>query len=297
MYRIVIIGCGKIGTELARRFRRQNLSVQALVRSPERAAALAGLGLELMQANLDDGFDIGDFKVDGGTVFYLVPPPRGGVHDTRMQAFLEGLSASGQRPLRMIYMSTSGVYGDCQGEWVDETRPPRPANDRARRRLDAETQLQQWCEASNVSSLVLRVGGIYGPGRLPRRRLEKRLPLLREAESGYSNRIHSEDLLQACLAAAERPEVEGIVNVADGHPSTMTDYFLRVAEHLGLPAPLQISLAEAHEVLSESMLEYLTESRRLENRRLCRDLGVTLCFPDLSSGLSGIDEGKSASGA
>lgn len=280
-----------MGTHLASHYKAQGAPVQALVRSEQRRAVLAAQGLAVLQADLDRPLAPGLLEAEGAVLFYLVPPPREGEHDTRLQAVLEALEAEAQRPARLVYMSTSGVYGDCAGAWVDEAQPARPGSARARRRLDAEMRLGRWCSARGISALVLRVGGIYGPGRLPRARLEKGLPVLHRAESGYSNRIHIDDLLQACIAAVEHPEVQGVVNVCDDAPSTMTDYFLQVAAHLGLPEPPRISLEQARAVLSPAMLEYLSESRRLRNTRLHRELGVELRYPDLAAGLAALARG------
>jgi nucleoside-diphosphate-sugar epimerase len=189
-------------------------------------------------------------------------------------------------PRKLIYISTSGVYGDCQGAWVAEDVAPKPGTDRARRRLAAEILIHDWEQAYGIPTAILRVGGIYGPGRLPAERLRLGAPVLRERECGYTNRIHADDLAAVCVAAAERGQ--GVYNVSDGHPSTMTDYFNRVADHYGLPRPPQINLAEAKTRLSAEMMSYLNESRRLDNSKMLRELHVRLRYPSLSEGLAGI---------
>jgi nucleoside-diphosphate-sugar epimerase len=134
--------------------------------------------------------------------------------------------------------------------------------------------------------VILRVPGIYGPGRLPRERLTRGLPVLREDESPWSNRVHVDDLARACLAAARRGRPGGVYNISDGHPSTMTDYFNRVADASGLPRPPQITAAEARTRMSEGMQSYLAESKRLDNRRMREELGVEPQYPDLARGLA-----------
>jgi nucleoside-diphosphate-sugar epimerase len=145
--------------------------------------------------------------------------------------------------------------------------------------------------------MVLRVGGIYGPGRLPIERLQKNLPVLHEAECGYTNRIHADDLARICVAAAEYGSADRIYNVSDGQNGTMTQYFKAVAARLGLPQPREITLAEAHQQLSAAMLSYLTESRRMRNTRMLEELGITLQYPDLASGLAALDAEQELSAA
>ncbi len=188
-------------------------------------------------------------------------------------------------PKRLVYMSTTGVYGDCEGAWVDETRPPCPSVDRARRRWDAEQTLRGWSIRSGSELVILRVAGIYGSGRLPLERIRRALPLVREKESPFSNRIHAKDLVRVCIAAMDRGPGGAVYNVCDGSPSTMTDYFFQIADGAGLPRPPVISLEEAEGQLSPGMMSYMLESRRLSNRRLLEELGIELRFPNLAAGL------------
>ena len=184
-----------------------------------------------------------------------------------------------------MLISTTGVYGDCHGDWVNEQTPARPQAERARRRLHAEQALAAWADEHAVSYVILRVPGIYGPGKLPQARLQRGEPVLREQESPHSNRVHAHDLVRACLAAADHRQPQSLYNISDGHPSTMTDYFKRVADVLGLPQPPEISLEQARAQLSPGMLSYLAESKRLDNRLMREHLGVEPDYPDLASGL------------
>lgn len=285
MISVVIIGCGDIGRRVAALWRERGTPVIALARRPATAEALAALGITPIVGDLDAPESLMQLPTADALVYYFAPPPPRGSIDPRMGAFLATLS-QGRAPRRIVYISTSGVYGDRRGEWVDETVAPNPQTDRARRRLDAENALRAWGREQGVEVVVLRVGGIYGPGRLPRERLAEGRPVLRETESGYTNRIHADDLAAACLAAAERGRAGAVYNVSDGQPGTMTGYFNAVADRLGLPRPPEISMAEARERLSPVMLSYLTESRRMDNRRMCEELGVRLRYPDLESGLT-----------
>jgi nucleoside-diphosphate-sugar epimerase len=206
------------------------------------------------------------------------------VTDPRMETFVSILDSSGP-PTRVVLISTTGVYGDCRGEWVTEDRPPNPQADRAKRRLAAETMLRRWSEKSGVPIVILRVPGIYGRGYLPEERLRAREPVLREEESPFSNRIHADDLARTCFIAGHHDRPGIIYNVSDGHPTTMTDFFYRVADLLGIPRPPAITLEQARRQLGEGMLSYLVESKRIDNRRMREELGVKLMYPDLAAGL------------
>jgi nucleoside-diphosphate-sugar epimerase len=283
---LFIAGCGDIGSLLAVKWRERGARVTALVRSEAAGRRLQGLGLETVFGDLDQAESLCSLPLAGTVLYYLAPPPPTGEGDPRVRNLLAALTAPAVLPGRIVYISTSGVYGDSGGEWVDEETPPNPQTDRARRRLDAEAALRDFGRRHAIPVIILRVGGIYGPGRLPLARLQKGLPVLLEAECGYTNRIHAEDLVAILLAAAERGEADNIYNISDGHPGTMSGYFNAVADALGLPRPPALTLAEAKEQLSEAMLSYLSESRRMDNRKLLRAFGITLRYPDLASGLT-----------
>lgn len=281
---IFIVGCGYVGRRVAAAEVARGTRVGALARTPESAEVLHALGVESVRGDLDDPESLAGLNVAGQGVYYFAPPPASGVRDTRMSVFLAAVAP--RPPRRIVYISTTGVYGDCRGEWVDETRAPNPTADRARRRLDAEEQLRAFGARSGCAVVILRVPGIYGPDRLPVERLRKNLPLLREDEAPWSNRVHADDLVAACLAAMQRGRAGAVYNVSDGHPSSMTDYFRRVADALGLPRPPEISRAEAGDRIDAGMLSYLAESKRIDNRRMREELGVTPRYPTLAEGLA-----------
>lgn len=285
---VFIVGCGDVGSRVARLWRQRGLPVRALARSQGSGERLRGHGIEPVNGDLDSPESLADYALAGHALYYLAPPAEGGDDDPRMAAFVAALARQ-PLPAVVVYLSTSGVYGDKQGAWVDEESPPDPQTARARRRLAAENTLRAWGRRCGVAVVVLRVGGIYGPGRLPLERLQQGLPVLREAECGYTNRIHADDLATIGVAAAERGRADRIYNVSDGRNGTMTEYFKAVAARLGLPPPPEITFAEAQQQLSPAMLSYLTESRRLCNRRMLDELGVTLRYPDLARGLATID--------
>lgn len=285
MSSVLIIGCGDVGRRVAAGERAAGETVTALVRSAHSATRLAAPGLHVARGDLDKPETLTGLPTREARVYYFAPPPSSGTTDPRLRNFLASL-APDALPARIVLISTSGVYGNCHGEWVTEDRPPRPDADRARRRLDAEQQLRAWGEAHATPVVILRVPGIYGPGRLPEKRLRAGEPVLCEAESPWSNRVHIEDLVRACLAAGERDRPGAVYNISDGHPTTMTDYFNRVADALELKRPPPITLAQAHATLSEGMQSYLAESKRLDNRRMREELGVVPRYPDLTLGLA-----------
>lgn len=280
---MLIIGCGYIGQALARRYLARGDSVTGVVRTPASAEVLQRLGIRPLVLDLDGDWPQ-TIETQGERIFYLAPPPEEGDQDPRVRRLVEVFGVRGQ-PARLVYMSTTGVYGDCQGDWVDETRPIRPQVPRAKRRADAEQVLGEWSRGSGSDLVILRVAGFYGPGRLPLERIRQGLPVVREDESPYSNRIHAEDLLEVCLAAMARGGSGEVYNVSDGQPTSMTDYFYRVADLAGLPRPPAIGLTEAAGRLSPGMLSYMRESRRLSNRKLRENLGVRLRYPTLDQGL------------
>lgn len=282
---VLILGCGDVGRRVAVGERAVGETVTALVRSAHSAARLDAFGLHVVRGDLDNPETLPNLPTREARVYYFVPPPPVGTTDPRLRNFLETM-APDALPARIVLISTSGVYGNCHGEWVTEDRPPRPDADRARRRLHAEQELQAWGELQGVPVVILRVPGIYGPGRLPDRRVRACEPVLREEESPWSNRVHIDDLARACLAAGERGQSKAVYNISDGHPTTMTDYFNRVADAMGAKRPPQITLAQARVELSEGMLSYLAESKRLDNRRMREELGVAPRYPDLTQGLA-----------
>lgn len=289
---VLILGCGDIGLRVARAL--QPAPVRGVVRTADSARRLAAQGIEAVQLDLDA--PIPALTATGCDLYYFAPPPPDGDGDPRVAAVCRLLAAD-NLPARVVYISTSAVYGDCGGAWIDETAPLRPATARGRRRLDAERRWLAWSEQSGVAVVILRVPGIYAHDRLPAQRLRDGLPVLDEAESPYTNRIHADDLARACIAAMHRGRPGQAYNVSDGHPTTMTDYFNQVADRLGLPRPPVVSRAEAQRVLSPSMLSFLGESKRLRNRLMREQLGVELAYPDLAAGLAaGAPAGRSRSG-
>jgi len=279
----LIVGCGDIGRRVARLEISEGRSVLGLARSDSTAALLKAMGFGVIPSDLDDVATLVALPNDVSTLYYFAPPPPSGADDPRLRNCLDALKGL---PERVVYISTSGVYGDCAGAWIDEECPLNPKSDRGKRRMAAEQVLEDWSQRTAVPVIILRVPGIYGPGRLPVERVRQGIPVLIPEESPYSNRIHADDLAAACFAAARRGQPGHAYNISDGHPTTMTDYFWSIADLYGLPRPPAISLAEARSVLTPAMLSFLEESKRLINRRMLNELKVSLKYPDLKSGLA-----------
>ncbi len=237
-----------------------------------------------IQADLDQASSLSGLPTKQAIVYYFAPPPLQGETDTRLENFLAAIETNAL-PKCFIYISTSGVYGDCQGQWVTETSPLKPGTDRSRRRLAAEQVLGQWAGQHKVTNVILRVGGIYGPSKLPLERLRQGMTVLRRDIAPYSNRIHADDLAMICQAAANTSGQQHVYNVCDNLASSMSDYFIRVAKHAGLPAPIEIDWPQAETELSPVMLSYLRESRRMDNSKMLNELQITLAYPGLESGL------------
>ncbi|MEX2162708.1 MAG: SDR family oxidoreductase [Sulfuricaulis sp.] len=281
---VLIIGCGDIGERVAVLERSVGRHVTGLVRSAGSARRLRAAGIQPISTDLDMPASLRDLPVKDALIYYFAPPPGTGATDPRMETFVSILDSS-ELPKRVVLISTTGVYGDCAGEWVTEDSPPNPQADRAKRRLAAETVLRRWSEKSGVPVVILRVPGIYGRGYLPEERLRARDPVLHEEESPFSNRIHADDLARACFIAGHHANPGIIYNISDGHPTTMTDFFYRVADAFGIPHPPAITLEQARRRLGAEMLSYLAESKRIDNRRMREELGVELMYPDLAAGL------------
>ncbi|HEY3400617.1 MAG TPA: NAD-dependent epimerase/dehydratase family protein [Geothrix sp.] len=276
----LIAGCGYVGARLALRLAARG-PVLALVRTPASAAALAASGLVVRVVDFD-GTEAFEVPGDLASVIYLAPPPPQGEGDPRLQGFLKGLDAA--RPQVLVYLSTTGVYGDTGGLPVDEASALAPAEGAARRRVAAEGSASAWCTARGIRCVILRVSGIYGPHRLPLDRLRAGEPVLRPEDSNPGNRIHVDDLVAACEAALDGP-ASGAINVADGDHRSMGAFLELVARLAGLPPPRRVTLAEARQELSPGMLAFALASRRVLNRRLTGELGVRLRYADPEAGV------------
>lgn len=285
MQRLLIIGSGDIARRaiprLVGRYR-----VYAAVRSPASRDALRGLGATPIFADLDRPETLRRLCGIAGLVLHFAPPADNGRTDRRTRALLAALSAAKILPQRIVYISTSGVYGDCGGAPVAEERPIRPQTPRAQRRADAERCLRRFCRRCRVVVSILRVPGIYARDRLPLARLQRGDPLLCEDEDVFTNHIHADDLAATAIRALSRGRPGRIYNAVDRSGQKMGAYFDQVADAAGLPRAPRLPRAETEARLTPAMRTFLGESRRLLNRRLEKELGVRLRYPTVAAGLA-----------
>jgi len=282
---LLIVGCGDVGLRVLRRL--QGWRVLALTSSAEKLATLRSAGAVPLLGNLDDAASLGRLGQLADAVLHLAPPPGTGNTDGRTARLLHAL-ARGGRVRRIVYASTTGVYGDAGGARFDETRVPHPQTERARRRVDAEARLRWHGRAFGVCVSVLRIPGIYAldrEGGDPRERLARGTPVLAADDDVYTNHIHANDLARACIAALHRGAPQRIYHASDDTELKMGDYFDLVAELSGLPPPPRVTREEARRQLSAVQMSFLGESRRLINERLKRELRLRLSYPTVREGL------------
>ena len=284
--RLLIVGCGDIGMRVARLLR-DRCVVFALSSSPSRREELRALGVVPLLGNLDEPTTLARLAGLADAVLHLAPPAAVGASDERTAHLLQALARQG-RVRCFVYASTSGVYGDARGERFDETRAVAPATQRAQRRVDAERRVRWFGRAFGVRVTVLRIPGIYAadrPGGHPRERLARGTPALAEDDDPYTNHIHADDLARACVAALWRGLPQRVLHVCDDTELKMGEYFDLAADLCGLPRPPRISRAEAAGALSPLLLSFMSESRRLDNGRMKRELRLALRYPTVHDGL------------
>lgn len=283
---ITIIGCGYVGRRLGHALEHSEYNAgtrYGLVRTTTHLKALRAARIEPIVLDLDrlTRKQLSPVWFRDSIVYYFAPPPSQGESDTRLYRLLNMIEA---RPEAFIYLSTTGVYGNTNGELVDESTPVKPQTSRAERRVNAEHLTRIWCTERRVRRVVLRCPAIYGPGRLPLDRVTSR-PAIALHEAPIVNRIHVDDLVQVCIAAACNENAAGIYNVSDGNSLSITEYLMLLARAAGLPEPKEIPLDEAQLSYSGTFLSYLDESRRVDNSRMIRELGVKLRYADVEAGL------------
>ncbi len=285
--RLLIIGCGDVGQRVVRAQR--HVKVVALTSSPERVDALRAQSVTPVVGNLDAPASLQRLAGWATRVLHLAPPPLQGSTDPRTLALTRMLMRR-SAPLRVVYGSTSGVYGDCAGAWVDESRMVNPITPRAQRRVDAEARVRHFARlrTSAVRVSVLRIPGIYAPDReggTPRERLLRGTPVLAREDDVFTNHIHADDLARACQLALWRGKPQRVYNVNDDSQLLMGDYFDMAADLYGLPKPPRISRAQGQTELPAMQLSFMSESRRMVNTRMKRELRLQLRYADVKTGL------------
>jgi len=272
--RLLLLGCGDIGMRLLPLLRRQ-FRVFAVTSNPQRCAELRAAGAVPLVANLDQAASLARLARLAKLIVHLAPPQSTGETDRRTR----NLAAILPERACLVYISTTGVYGDCAGARFDETRTVRPGNPRARRRVDAEQVLRAWARRCSSRLVILRVPGIYAQERLPLERLQKGTPALLAADDVYTNHIHADDLARIVLAAIHHGQPLRVYHAVDDSDMKMGDYFDAVATALQLPAPPRLPRCQLQQQVSPMMLSFMSESRRLRNERLHQELGVRLRYP------------------
>ena len=281
MKRLLIIGCGDLAMRLIPKLTAR-YRVMALVRNPLYCDKLRLLGVRPIVGDLDQRQSLTKLSGLADTVLHFAPPPLSGESDSRTQHLLAVL-AQGILPRHLIYISTTGVYGDCDGALVDETRPVNPQSARARRRVDAEQQIRRWSARLGVSAQIVRAPGIYAAERLPLERLQQGMPAIIAEQDSYTNHIHADDLANVVLSTLRYGQPNRIYQASDGVEMKMGDYFDTVAQAFGLPCPPRCSRAEIQTRVSPMMWSFMNESRRISNRRMTHELKIKLSYPDVYS--------------
>ena len=279
---ILLVGYGYLGRRLVKHCVAVGRPVCVLTRSSAHQGELEALGVEYQILDLDTDSGSLTIPVADKVILYTAPPAGPGT-DPRLLSLLGRL---GERPAKLVYISTSGVYGDCQGDRVDENTPVNPGSERARRRVAAERAVSEWAEDKQIPWTVLRVPGIYGPERLPLAALANGDAFLRPEDAGPGNRIHVDDLLECCLAAADNPRASGVFNVSDGDPLSATGFAQATARATGLKAPRLVSRSEAPQVIGPGRWSFLSESRLLDVRRMQEELAPAMRYSNPLDGLA-----------
>lgn len=259
--------------------------IYGLVRDRERLAALRAWGIRPLWGDLDLPATLVSLPGLAQDVVHFAPPPATGSTDTRTAHLVAALAQGRSLPQHVVYISTSGVYGDAGGALVEETRPVCPQTPRAWRRADAERRLRAWGTRAGIRVTILRAPGIYAADRLPLARLARGTPALRAEDDAFVNHIHADDLARL-VAAALRHAPNRTYNAADDVPYKMGDYFDLVADGFGLPRPSRITREEARLVVPPALYSFMGESRRLVNRRIKHELGVALRYPTVREGIA-----------
>jgi len=285
--RLLLVGCGDVAMRFADILRRR-VRLVGLTRNPDDVRRLRAHGVVPLVCDLDARRSLARLATAPFAVLHCAPPPSDGKDDPRTRHLLAALAAARIIPRRFVYLSTSGVYGDCAGARVAETRPSRAQTPRARRRVAAERRLRAWAAQNGVSLSILRVPGIYAATRLPLERLKHGTPALVADDDVYTNHIHADDLARAAIAALYRGRPNRAYNVSDDSEMKLGAWFDTIADAYHLPRPPRVTWDEAERQIAPILLSFMSESRRLSNERMKRELRVRLRYPTPQHLLDGI---------
>jgi nucleoside-diphosphate-sugar epimerase len=286
---LLIVGCGDIARRVAPLLQK-HYRIIGLSRNPDDPNHLRSHSIIPIYGNLDQPKSLRKLAGIAHLVIHLAPPPSHGLQDHRTTHLLSALTGRTKKhgailPQRFIYISTSGVYGNCNGALIDETCPVHPENDRAIRRVDAERQIRNWGKRNHVSVSILRVPGIYAANRLPLTRLREGHPTLIDAEDSYTNHIHADDLARIICAALQHAKPGRIYHTCDDSHLKMGEYFDLIADYFDFSRPLRITRHQAKERISPSMFSFMKESRQLKNSRMKKELYIRLLYPTVLEGI------------
>lgn len=293
---LLIVGCGDIALRTVPLLQ-THYRILGLTRNLDSSAYLRSQGIIPIYGNLDHPRSLEKLAGIAQLVLHLAPPPNHGLRDHRTTHLLSALTKRTKKhaailPQRLIYISTSGVYGNCHGALIDEAYPVHPENDRAIRRINAEQQIRHWGKRNHISVSILRVPGIYAANRLPLTRLREGHPTLLDTEDSYTNHIHADDLARAIYAALHYAKPGRIYHTCDNSHLKMGEYFDLIANHFGLPRSPRITRNQAKECISSGMFSFMKESRRLKNLRMKKELHVSLSYPTVLEGIKAAQTGN-----
>ena len=291
--KILIVGSGDVARRILPALL-PNYRVLAVLRDPERAAMWRQAGAIPVICDLDDRNSLQRLAGLAEIILHLAPPPGEGRRDTRTRRLLAALARGESLPRCLIYVSTTGVYGDCGGVAIDECRPVNPESSRALRRVDAEHSLRAWGGRHGVRVSILRAPGIYAADRLPVERLQRAIPALIAEEDVITNHIHAEDLAAACVAAIRHGKRNRVYNVTDDSSVKMGDYFDAVASAFALPRPPRLPREALSRLVSPVQWSFMRESRRIDNKRLKNELRLRLRYPTVHDGIAAAASGRKA---
>jgi nucleoside-diphosphate-sugar epimerase len=277
--RVLLIGCGDVALRTADLLRNK-ARLYGLSRSPDECPKLRAHGIVPIVGDLDHLATLDRLRAAPFAVLHFAPPPSEGRDDPRTRKLIAALARARRIPQRFVYISTSGVYGDCAGARVSEVRPRRAQTPRAHRRVAAEDRLREWAMHYGVSLAILRAPGIYTETRLPVDRLKHGTPTLTPEDDVFTNHIHADDLARATVAALFRGKPNRAYNITDDAEMKMGGWLDAVADAFHLPRPPRVTWEEAEQRIAPILLSFMSESRRLSNVRMKRELRVTLRYPN-----------------